>query len=180
MKTLCSLLALAVMLTGLPLSAMAAEEENTADEYVSTADSTDPLVLEEDDRHSHVRAFPLVNHRRHGEDTRTKFVYLPGASVVKTRTSDDEKKVAVLDIPFFTLAESKSNANGEFDNKFIDLPIFGSLFRHKRQGNKEKVRFLIFSHTRPVDPDEYGDPKTHKPKPVRQNRGKGGSIHRAH
>lgn len=180
MKTLCSLLAIAVMLTGLSLSTATAQEQDTTDEYVSTADSTDPLIIEEDDRHSHVRGFPLVNHRRHGEDTRTKFVYVPGASVVKTRADEDEKKVAVLDIPFFTLAESKSRTNGEFDNKAIDLPIIGSLFRHKRVGNKEKIRFLIFSHTRKVDPDEYGKDSPRKDKPARRSRGKGSSIHRAH
>ncbi|MFP6596207.1 MAG: hypothetical protein VCC01_02015 [Candidatus Hydrogenedentota bacterium] len=76
-------------------------------------------------------------------------------------------------IVFFTLAQSKSKKNGEFDNKFLKLPIVGSLFRHKRQSNKEKIRFLIFSHTRTVDPEEYGN-EANRPKPARpESRGKG-------
>lgn len=61
----------------------------------------------------------------------------------------------------------------EIDNKFLKLPIVGSLFRHKRQSNKEKIRFLIFSHTRTVDPEEYGN-EANRPKPARpESRGKG-------
>lgn len=179
MKTLCAILTLTIALTGLSTSHASAEEDaQTHDEYVSTADSTEPLIIEEDNRHNHVREFPVVNHRRHGDEARTKFVYLPGAAVVRNKSDDSRNKTEVLDIPFFTLAETERRTNGEFDNKAVDLPLFGPLFRHKRVGDKEKVRFFIFSHTRRVDPDKYGDPEYRRPEVVRHSRGKGGTIHR--
>jgi hypothetical protein len=154
-------------------TAQAGEDASSNDEYVSTADMVEPLILEseQDDRHTHVRAFPLVNHKRHGESTQTKFVHVPGAALVKTRGNAHEEKVEILDVPFFTLAESKSRDNGEFDNKAIDIPIFGPLFRHKREGDREKVRFLIFSHTRTVDPEKYE--KRHNEREPRQGRSRG-------
>ena len=147
------------------LAIPALAEDVGSEEYVSTAEMTEPLEAPsaaEDRDTSRIRAFPLVKYDRDGDKERQKVLYVPGASVVKSRSDADESKVAVLDVPFFTLAESEHRENGEFDNKAIDIPIFGPLFRHRREGNKEKVRFLFFSHTRTVDPDEYGQPRERK------------------
>lgn len=154
--------------------------DSDSGEYVSTEELTEPLeapVDEESRKKSRIRAFPLVKYDRDGDEERQKVLYVPGASVVKSRSDAEESKVEVLDIPFFTLAESEHRENGEFDNKAIDIPIFGPLFRHRRQGNEEKVRFLFFSHTRKVDPEEYGKEtprESYQPK----GRSKTGSIRR--
>ena len=157
---------------------VAIAEDADDKEYVATGALTEPLEApghEDDHDKSRVRAFPLVKYDRDGDEERQKILYVPGASVVKSRSDADESKVEVLDIPFFTLAESEHRENGEFDNKAVDIPIFGPLFRHRREGNKEKIRFLFFSHTRSVDPEEYGKPKEHAAyQPV--GRSKAGSI----
>lgn len=126
------------------------------------------------------------HHERHGDHQETEFLDLPFLSVLKTESSGDDHRevrfikapftrvfesesrdgghdVRVLDVPFFSLVESESDPGGAFDNKAIKLPIIGSLFRHQRTDEKEKVRFLFFSHTRHFDEDGQPEPRNNQP-----------------
>ena len=171
--TVMTTLALAGYIT---VSSWADSDDDTDDQYVSTEHLDDPFGDNSQDyTESHARIFPLVKYDREGEDTSMKILHAPLVTVFKAKKNENEHKVEIVDVPFFTLAQTKSRKNGEFANKFLKLPILGSLFHHKRQGDREKIRFLIFSHTRTVDPEKYGnDAYKRKPVPL-QSRGKGGA-----
>ena len=98
----------------------------------------------------------LLRRETHGpDDTEINIVNLPGTSLIEATRHGDASSLKLVDIPVFTLVDNEDHGHGEFDNKFIKLPIIGSLFRHKRTHNKEKIRFLIFSHTRTLDADDH-------------------------
>lgn len=105
------------------------------------------------------------SYKRDGEHREVEVIHLPLVSVLKTERDPGSDSVKILDIPFFTLAESSADADGDFDHRAIDIPIFGPLFRHRRSGDEEKVRFLIFSHTRKtgggLDQDDAGHTRVH-------------------
>ncbi|HIA48257.1 MAG TPA: hypothetical protein EYN96_09905, partial [Candidatus Hydrogenedentes bacterium] len=148
-KPLTTIISALAVVSTLLLPARADSTNDPVDEYVSTENIDHPFGDPEDDyTESHIRVFPLVKHDRKGKEGDLKVLHAPLVTVFEANRDEDEHKVELVYIPFFTLAQSKSKKNGEFDNKFLKLPIVGSLFRHKRQGNKEKIRFLIFSHTR--------------------------------
>lgn len=168
----CSLLtSLAITLALVP-STWSDSEPSADIEYVSTEDLDQPFG-DDDYTESHARIFPIVKYDREGEDSKVKVLHAPFVAVYKSEVDEGEQKTEFVDVPFFKLAQSKSNDEGEFDNKFIKLPIVGSLFRHKRQGDKEKIRFLIFSHTRTVDPDAYGQDDHESKRNDSRSRGKG-------
>lgn len=140
------------------------------------------------------RVFPLVNYRREdgtkklelldvlvgeaysyerkGERKRVKILDLPLVSLLESEQGPSRRSLKILDVPFFTLLETESKASGEFDNRFVKIPIFGSLFRHKRTQDEEKIRFLFFKKTRRL----RGGGEKAKPEPrtnrQRQRRGK--------
>ncbi len=118
--------------------------------------------------------FPLVKYRKEDEESRLKLVYLPGAALIKAKETEDSSKLEVVDIPFFKLVKSEQHADGRFDNQFLKLPLVGSVFRHKRTENTEKIRFLIFSHTKKLDGEEHAAPRTTPTKINNRSRGKGG------
>lgn len=94
----------------------------------------------------------LVKAESDGADHReVKLVNLPFTTLVEAEEHKDRKSLKLVDIPFFTLVDNEDHGDGEFDNKLIKLPLIGSLFRHKRTDDEEKVRFLFFTHTRHVD-----------------------------
>jgi hypothetical protein len=157
-----------------PLHAGASEEVRT---------TVYPLVkVRKNDGHEHVKVLPVIvgeaySFERHGDRTETELLDVPFASLMKREENgpdhkevrivnlpfttmieaeehDDSRSLKLVDIPFFTLLDNKDHGDGNFDNKFIKLPIIGSLFRHKRTDDEEKVKFLIFSHTRRIHDDD--------------------------
>lgn len=142
--------------------------------YVSTEEIERPFGEESEDySETHTNVFPIVKYDKEGDDSKLRVLHVPFVTVFRSKKNEDRQKVEVVDIPFFKLASTESEANGEFDNKFLKVPIFGSLFRHKRQGDREKIRFLFFSHTLRLDPDEYGQNAFSDKPERRQSRGKG-------
>ncbi|PCJ57002.1 MAG: hypothetical protein COA73_11280 [Candidatus Hydrogenedentota bacterium] len=120
----------------------------------STEDLSDAFAGEastEPSKEVRTSVFPLVKYRKEEDESRLKLLYVPGAALVKAKETEDSSKLEVVDIPFFKLVKSEHHADGTFDNQFLKLPLVGSVFRHKRTADKEKVRFLIFSHTKRVD-----------------------------
>ncbi len=97
----------------------------------------------------------LVKREEHGDDHKEVSVLnLPFTTLVEAEEHGDASSLKLVDIPLFTLLDNEDHGDGTFDNRFIKLPIIGSLFRHQRTDEKEKVRFLIFSHTRRFDKDD--------------------------
>jgi len=97
----------------------------------------------------------LLRREEHGpDDKEVSILNLPGTSLVEAKRDGEASSLKLVDVPLFTLLDTKDHGNGEFDNKFLKLPIVGSLFRHKRTENKEKIRFLFFSHTRTFNGDD--------------------------
>jgi len=130
-------------------------------EYERHGDRTETEVLD-------VPFASLLETEREGDDhSSVKFLNAPFTTVVSAEKSGESKETKRLDIPFFTLAESEREEDGDFDRKAIKLPILGSLFRHKREGDTEKVRFLFFKHTRKVDAEDEDEEKEERRRPRR-------------
>lgn len=145
-----SLVVLAVLPAWAQVDGVELEPAETGDESVDYSEDVD---------HVHGSVFPLVKYHREGDETKLKVPYLPLVSLVKAKKSDDVEEVSVVSVPFFKLVKSEKHSDGRFDHQFVKLPIIGSLFRHKRTADKEKIRFLIFSHTRYLDEDD-GAPRS--------------------
>lgn len=92
--------------------------------------------------------FPLVSYHRDGEKTKVKVVNALVAEGYSFRREGDYRKTEVLHVPLFTLVKSEAWGEDEFDTRLIKLPFVGSVFRHKRTKDEEKIRFLFFSHTK--------------------------------
>jgi len=156
----------------MPISAMAASAETDGEkdrEYAPTSEIkvidgkeyvvTYDAVQDDDERdrkhrdHVHAGLFPLVNYKKHDDKKRTKFLYGPGMALVRGEESDTSKSLELVKLPGFRLLDVESHDDGRFDNKFLRLPILGSMFRHYKTDHKEKTRFLIFSHTKHFDDD---------------------------
>jgi hypothetical protein len=127
----------------------------------------------ESGEHVHARVFPLVNHKQHDDEKRTKFVYGPGFALVRGEESDTHSELEVVKLPGFRLIDTESHKDGRFDNKFLKVPILGSMFRHYRTDDKEKTRFLIFSHTKHLDDDGKKIKRKDRRRHRHQSRGKG-------
>lgn len=171
-----TILALSLVMTGAGV-AWSAEDGATLEpvDGVEEAPVADGEIIDiEGDDHVHTSLFPLVKYRKHGDEERLKLVHVPFVSLVKAKKNDEKEEVSIVNVPFFKLVKSETHADGDFDNQVVKLPIIGALFRHKRTGNREKVRFLIFSHTRTVSDDEMEDAGEPRPRRTYQRRGKGG------
>lgn len=114
-----------------------------------------------------VALFPLVSYRRDGEKTKVKVVNAVVATGYSFKREGDSTKTKVLDVPLFTLVRSETWGEDEFDRSLIKLPIVGSIFRHKRTKDEEKIRFLFFSHTKKRK--DVGRDATVDARPVRRH-----------
>ena len=108
--------------------------------------------------------FTLLESESDEDRSEVNFVKAPFTRVFSSETHGGHQETRVLDVPFFSLVESDKHDNGNVETTFIKLPIVGALFKHKRTGDKEKVRFLIFSHTRDLSDDAEGSKRDSKTK----------------
>jgi len=107
--------------------------------------------------------FTLIDAESDADSGEFNFVRAPFVRGFHAEHDNGNSEVNLLKLPMFALVDGESNEDGTFDNKVLKLPIIGALFRHKRTEDKEKVRFLIFSHTRDVDGDVSRD---HEPRKI--------------
>ena len=95
----------------------------------------------------------LAKVNRDGDHKGTRILNAPGTSLVRIESDEDETFVKILKVPLFTLIDVESQEDGQFDRRFVKLPIIGSLFRHTRTEDETRVRFLFFSHKKRLNRD---------------------------
>lgn len=85
----------------------------------------------------------LVEARQDGnESSSLRLVSAPFVSLIESRQSGGESSFDLIDVPFFSVIKAREHGNGDFDRRFLNLPIIGSLFRHSKDGDTETVRIL--------------------------------------
>ncbi len=88
--------------------------------------------------------FSLLDFRRRDPDySRVELLDVLVFTGFESRRSKDRRSIKVLDTPFFTLFEKKSRGDVRSDTKFVDLPLLGSLYRHRVDQNEREVRVLF-------------------------------------
>lgn len=102
--------------------------------------------------------FTLMESETGENSHEVNFVKAPFTRVFSSESDGESHETRVLDVPFFSLLESERDDDGDVSTTFVKLPIVGALFKHSRSGDKEKVRFLFFSHTRRIDEDREARP----------------------
>ncbi len=98
-------------------------------------------------------------HVRHRHSHRIDFDY----GLFSWRKRPGETKIQVLDLPFFTLFEKRSRGDVRSDTKFVDLPLLGSLYRHRVDEDEREVRVLFLFRFVSPRGDTAAEPPTASP-----------------
>jgi hypothetical protein len=109
----------------------------------------------------------LEAERNEDGETGFRFIHVPFVTVAERDLDDDVNSFRLVDVPFFQLVETENDDNGDFDRQVLDIPIFGPLIRHKREGERESARFLFFKRSWNVDADK--SPAERPDRPRRSN-----------
>jgi hypothetical protein len=102
-------------------------------------------------------------------ETGYRFIHVPFVTVAERKLHDDSNSFRLVDVPFFSLVKTHNDDDGDFDRQVLDIPIFGPLIRHKRQGDKETARFLFFKHSWTAASEDDKDSDEPRRKPRRSN-----------
>lgn len=88
--------------------------------------------------------FSLLDFRRRDPDySRVELLDVLVITGFESRRTKDRRSIKVLDLPFFTLFEKKSRGDVRSDTKFVDLPLLGSLYRHRVDEDEREVKVLF-------------------------------------